>query len=483
MTTTAFDASEKREVKEDDDTPRYSDLDEATDGLSGVMVASAEGATAVALDELGGSWTATLRGVPAYRLMSWMDNPFNRGHHTDRSLRKRYSNSVSVPRLDFFVSHSWNAPWWEKLLALCYLFNYQRASWSAIAAAIIEVSVVLYIYCNQSAPDTSLPTAHFLACISTSVFILLLLLPNFQLTRSSYKLFVDNCCIPQDDPVLKEVGIRSLGSYLSRSSSIVVMWSKCYFDRLWCVYELAAFLSLKAGALNGDRGPAERGSPVVEELRRVGRGIKEEDSGASPDLLLQVGAGVVAAFANFVGTKLVFGENLEFFESSWNGYSDWTPFLMADGWLEAAIGTRSSSSPFPLIKFVFAFTLVGFVGNILLSIEVAVVGSFKASLRARLICAIPEGLLLAGVLCPFASRYVRDRDALVNQIMTFQMENTKCTVEADREFVTGRISAMYNGDLSTFERVVKSEVGRAARQTLGIRRGTIPFKYVLGNGL
>ncbi|KAF4757672.1 hypothetical protein FOZ63_031967 [Perkinsus olseni] len=42
--------------------------------------------------------------------------------------------------------------------------------------------------------------------------------------------------------------------------------------------------------------------------------------------------------------------------------------------------------------------------------------------------------------------------------MTFQMENTKCTVEADREFVTGRISAMYNGDLTTFERVVKSEV-------------------------
>ncbi|KAF4702195.1 hypothetical protein FOZ63_012138, partial [Perkinsus olseni] len=172
----------------------------------------------------------------------------------------------------------------------------------------------------------------------------------------------------------------------------------------------------------------ERGSPVVEELRRVGRGIKEWMVGSS--------------------------------------YRDQVVFISL-----------------PLIKFVFAFTLVGFVGNILLSIEVAVVGSFKASLRARLICAIPEGLLLAGVLCPFASRYVRDRDALVNQIMTFQMENTKCTVEADREFVTGRISAMYNGDLSTFERVVKSEVGRAARQTLGIRRGTIPFKYVLGNGL
>ncbi|KAF4704104.1 hypothetical protein FOZ63_030783, partial [Perkinsus olseni] len=239
----------------------------------------------------------------------------------------------------------------------------------------------------------------------------------------SYKLFVDNCCIPQDDPVLKEVGIRSLGSYLIRSSSIIVMWSKCYFDRLWCVYELAAFLSLRAGALNGERRPAERGSPVVEELRRVGRGIKEWMVGSS--------------------------------------YRDQVVF-----------------TSLPLIKFVFAFTLVGFVGNILLSLEVAVVGSFKASLKARLICAIPEGLLLAAVLCPFASRYVRDRDALVNQIMTFQMENTKCTVEADREFVTGRISAMYDGDLTTFERVVKSEVGRAARQTLGIRRGTIPFKYV-----
>ncbi|EER00080.1 hypothetical protein Pmar_PMAR024557 [Perkinsus marinus ATCC 50983] len=82
----------------------------------------------------------------------------------------------------------------------------------------------------------------------------------------------------------------------------------------------------------------------------------------------------------------------------------------------------------PLIKFVFAFTLAAFIGNVLLSIEVGVAGAFEASSRARLLCAIPEGLLLAAVLCPFAIRYVRDREALINQIKTFEMDNTKCTV-------------------------------------------------------
>lgn len=101
-----------------------------------------------------------------------------------------------------------------RLVALCYLFNYQRASWSAIVTAVVELAVVLYFW--RVSDDRHIPTAHLLACMSkiwtafgpvlnlslgvgTGVFIIVLLLPNFQITRSSYKFFVDNCCIPQDD--------------------------------------------------------------------------------------------------------------------------------------------------------------------------------------------------------------------------------------------------------------------------------------------
>lgn len=41
-------------------------------GLLGMVVTSAGGAIAVAMDELGDSWSLTLRGVPAHRLMRWI---------------------------------------------------------------------------------------------------------------------------------------------------------------------------------------------------------------------------------------------------------------------------------------------------------------------------------------------------------------------------------------------------------------------------
>ncbi|KAF4661655.1 hypothetical protein FOZ61_003050 [Perkinsus olseni] len=54
--------------------------------------------------------------------------------------------------------------------------------------------------------------------------------------------FLDKCCIPQNDPVAKAYGISMLADYLRASKKLVILWSPNYLDRLWCVYELAVFL-------------------------------------------------------------------------------------------------------------------------------------------------------------------------------------------------------------------------------------------------
>jgi hypothetical protein len=59
--------------------------------------------------------------------------------------------------------------------------------------------------------------------------------------------FLDKCCIHQTDEVKKAVGIKQLGAFLRYSERMVVLWQPNYFTRLWCVYELAAFMHISGG--------------------------------------------------------------------------------------------------------------------------------------------------------------------------------------------------------------------------------------------
>jgi len=53
--------------------------------------------------------------------------------------------------------------------------------------------------------------------------------------------WVDKCCIPQQHPLTRRC-ITLIEEFIRRSDGMVVLFSWDYFDRLWCVYEWAAFL-------------------------------------------------------------------------------------------------------------------------------------------------------------------------------------------------------------------------------------------------
>jgi hypothetical protein len=59
--------------------------------------------------------------------------------------------------------------------------------------------------------------------------------------RPPISLFLDICCIAQDDEAAKAVGIQSIGAILDRSQRMLALVSADYFDRLWCTFELAAY--------------------------------------------------------------------------------------------------------------------------------------------------------------------------------------------------------------------------------------------------
>eukprot|EP00439_Symbiodinium_sp_Y106_P065682 s815_g10.t1 len=60
--------------------------------------------------------------------------------------------------------------------------------------------------------------------------------------RSQYSVFLDKVCINQVDDQLKAEGILSIGGFLRSSKSLLVLWDPTYVQRLWCVFEYAAFV-------------------------------------------------------------------------------------------------------------------------------------------------------------------------------------------------------------------------------------------------
>eukprot|EP00415_Alexandrium_ostenfeldii_P002437 UN2437 len=97
--------------------------------------------------------------------------------------------------------------------------------------------VHLYIWCTLFGPPVALM---FIFCSP--------ILP--RLCSNDPVVFLDVACICQTDDRLKDAGIKALRGFLMRSRELHVMWSPEYFSRLWCVYELAAFMRINgAGAI------------------------------------------------------------------------------------------------------------------------------------------------------------------------------------------------------------------------------------------
>ncbi|CAE7443953.1 unnamed protein product, partial [Symbiodinium microadriaticum] len=73
--------------------------------------------------------------------------------------------------------------------------------------------------------------------------------------RPRQLVFVDRVCISQVNPELQAMGTLSLGAILKCSDTMLVLWDPTWARRLWCVYELAAFIR--------SRSPGEKPRVII----------------------------------------------------------------------------------------------------------------------------------------------------------------------------------------------------------------------------
>lgn len=77
-------------------------------------------------------------------------------------------------------------------------------------------------------------------CTATAGLVFLVVL---LLGKPWSLIFLDQVCINQKNPEQKAKGIMSIGAFLKYSKELLVVWDKTYAGRLWCLLELAAFLT------------------------------------------------------------------------------------------------------------------------------------------------------------------------------------------------------------------------------------------------
>ncbi|CAK9051095.1 unnamed protein product [Durusdinium trenchii] len=187
-----------------------------------------------------------LRGVSLSTCLSqwgkhWSTHGADGGQYESQK-SSDYEKSFQVPKYDHFLSHDWKTSRAAKVWSMFFVFNLPAATLAsqicAIVVGLVRESEALW------APSHGAP--HQLTTSLVPWLVFWLFFCFWQRLRSLLGrpliVFLDRLCIAQHDPRLKEKGILGLSAFLDKSQSLTILWSKRYFTRLWCSYEVATFL-------------------------------------------------------------------------------------------------------------------------------------------------------------------------------------------------------------------------------------------------
>eukprot|EP00929_Paragymnodinium_shiwhaense_P032544 TRINITY_DN18019_c0_g1_i1.p1 TRINITY_DN18019_c0_g1~~TRINITY_DN18019_c0_g1_i1.p1 ORF type:complete len:581 (+),score=61.78 TRINITY_DN18019_c0_g1_i1:129-1871(+) len=188
-----------------------------------------------------------VRGVPLHRALAGY------GEHWTGSTSGKDEFDLSAPTrvIDDFISHDWRTPYPTKILTLLHLYNSKAAILASMlfGAIVLGVSVAVGKLGEPLADDAASPGLRVLTDNSCAFFcpvVYFIVMFHWHdvsaLLCNSRLLFLDKLCINQHDEELKRKAIMSLAAFLKHSRRMVVLWSPNYFNRLWCTYELAAWM-------------------------------------------------------------------------------------------------------------------------------------------------------------------------------------------------------------------------------------------------
>eukprot|EP00438_Fugacium_kawagutii_P012652 Skav215607 [mRNA] locus=scaffold666:473675:482890:- [translate_table: standard] len=179
-----------------------------------------------------------LRATPAHQVIRCAGHGLRQGPGTEAS----FVHSTSMKTINKFISHSWQASTGLKILTLQMFFNGKVAVLVGNLAALLGTALFSFGLLPGFEKVPRFTTEPILVApwsLSAGVLSSLLM---WIFWPPKEKVFLDRLCINQADPYEKTQGVLNIGACLKNSKSLLVILDDTYCGRLWCQFELAAFL-------------------------------------------------------------------------------------------------------------------------------------------------------------------------------------------------------------------------------------------------
>lgn len=213
------------------------------------------------------------------RLRTWKAPPAANAANVDQSFRNMASTYGSIPKwpspadadqdehaaadrlfygterstepADAFLSHVWDAPRWQKALTLLYAANVRDAVCAAVVAWLAAVVGLVALrdrdLVSLGGVELTLPVVY----APVAVFLLVLFFGHRRPGRVGRTLWLDKLCIHQTRADLKLAGVASVPDFVRNSRRMTILWNSTYFERLWCVFEVATRVATEDGTTAG----------------------------------------------------------------------------------------------------------------------------------------------------------------------------------------------------------------------------------------
>lgn len=228
-----------------------SSLDSGTDGTgTGNSHSMTDSVRCDLLADCTAEWLSSMealrkdlvRSVPAHCALHCFGAALRGQMGQSASKMSLYGMSKETDIIDEFWSHSWHSEPWKKVLCLLFLKNGVAAAVAGTVACLVGCALTI---------DGSLPNGVPFEGISlwgTALGIFSYLL-TLLLWRPWKSVFLDIGCINQEDASAKTQGILSMGGILKQSRTMLVLWDVTWVQRLWCIFEFAAFLKSRGSTM------------------------------------------------------------------------------------------------------------------------------------------------------------------------------------------------------------------------------------------
>lgn len=164
-----------------------------------------------------------------------------------------FSHSEGMDGVDYFISHNWSVPRTLKFSCLAFHFNFDGLRLVMVCAAMLSVSLAA---ASVIMPEDCVAPED---CQWARMVMTFLPMPLVGLALSFLQdliyycgcwfgpsMFLDKTCVNQVDGELQRKAISKIGAIIAHSDRMVVIYSDEYLTKLWTVYEVCCFLTLRS---------------------------------------------------------------------------------------------------------------------------------------------------------------------------------------------------------------------------------------------